>query len=237
MKNKNIFFLFIILLIVFSIFLPYGYTSTKKTVYASRDSYISSYDREANYGRQTTLYCGTWGTYKIYEYETYMYFDLSLTEPGWNKVNLYLMFFSVPQLIKFDILRISSSWSEFTIKWDNKPKHDIQLLTFKIDDNGLCCIDVSSYVSRTAFSICICTTYDQYAWISSREVYYAWLSSREDSLDYNKPRLVVEYGTTHYNLGIGFIGFIVVITIIAIAVYVLINQQKKEKVCNQNYSL
>ncbi len=170
MKNKNLFFVSIVLLISFSIFLSYGHAATKKTVYATQDSYVSSFDREANYGGQTFLYCGIWS---FYEYEVYMYFDFGSIKSGWNKVDLYLDFFLVSQIIHLDILRITGSWSEFSITWNNKPSHGMQLLSFLIDDNGLYYIDVSSHVSGTVFSICICTSYDQYAWISSREVYYA----------------------------------------------------------------
>lgn len=158
-----------------------------------------------------------------------MYFDLSLVKQAWNKVNLYIVFFSVPQIIHFDILRISGSWSEFSITWDNKPSHGIQLLSFKINDNGLCCIDVTPYVSGTEFSICICNTYDQYDWISSKEVYYAWVSSREDSLEFNKPKLVFEYETTGIDFVPIFIFSIILIAVIGIAVYVLNNQKKKIK--------
>ncbi len=229
MKNINQLLVSIIFLISFSIFLPYSHAATKKTVYATHDSYLSSYDRENNYGEQTSLYCGTWGTYDIYEYEVYMYFDLRSIKLGWNKVNLYLDFFLVSQIIHFDILRITGRWSEFLITWNNKPAHGMQLLSFLIADNGLYYIDVSSHVSGTVFSICICTSYDQYAWISSREVYYASISSREVSWENSRPKLVFEYETNYVDLILGLIGTIIAIAVIGVAVYVLFTQQKKKK--------
>ena len=229
MKYKHSILISVILSINLLILFPFSRAATEKTIYATKDSYVSSYDHEANYGDQNSLCCGTWGTFSTYEYEVYIFFDLSLIKTGWRKVDLYLDFFLVLQIIHFDILRITGSWSEFSITWNNKPAHGMQLLSFLIDDDGLYYIDVSPHVSGTEFSICICTSYDQYAWISSREVYYAWMSSREDSWENNGPKLVIEYETTYVDLIIGLIGSIIAITVIGIAVFVLITQQKKKK--------
>ncbi|MFX1313737.1 MAG: DNRLRE domain-containing protein, partial [Promethearchaeota archaeon] len=218
---KNPFFVFITFLIFSSIFIPYVHATTKKTIYATKDSYVSSYDREINYGGQNFLYLGIWN---IYEYEVYLYFDLDLIKLGWNNVYLYLDFSLVSDTMEFEVFKIVDNWDEFSINWNNKPSvfKGLLLFSFQVSDNGLYNIKFKPEISENSFSMCI---------RASDGDNYASLSSREGSNENYRPRLEFEYASTSsYYLSIIF--FVVIIVLIGCSLMILIyirNYKKMKK--------
>lgn len=225
MKYKNIILILIMLWFQLSSLLIFSTAASQETIYATKDSYVSSNDPDANYGGQSDLYCGIWVPYSIYEYEVYMYFDFSSIAQGWEEVLLYLDFSLVSQTMYFDLVRITQNWNEYSITWNNKPSHGTTLVSsFGVPDDGLYYGDVSNVVSGTSFSICICSSYDQDD--------YVWISSREDYWENNRPRLVFDYPAPQVDLGIlwGAIGGILgVLGAAAVIIVIMIYLSKKKK--------
>lgn len=91
----------------------------------SKDSYISESSSSSNNGTNSQLYAG--GSVG-YRYRTYMQWDISGI-PGSKVTDSYFTIYGLPSTSVnpddyFDVYRVTQSWGETSITWDNQASYD-----------------------------------------------------------------------------------------------------------------
>ena len=106
--------------------IPNAKASTTVQIPASADAYISSQFHSNNYGTATLLYVQTEGSRgsSTYRRRSLFNFDLSTIPSGVVilEATLKLYFYWAPHIDRdYSVHRITSTWAESTVKWDNAP--------------------------------------------------------------------------------------------------------------------
>jgi ribosomal protein L40E len=163
-------------------------------LYPTKDSYVNSYEPDKNFGSQPNLECGTFYIPMTGKQQTeaYICFDLSEITTENKKIELYLDFSLVSEMVDFDIITIDHEWEESLITWYNKPLPGEKLLSFSVANDSEIHFDVSSIVSKDFFSICIDSPYFQNELVN--------ITSREYDWENFRPRLIISSMSGEINL-------------------------------------
>ncbi len=131
-------------------------------IMTDRDSYVSSgwfldnYDaRDSNYGGRDWFFIGNSFGLK----ESYFHFNLTIIPSDAKiltaKIHFYL--YSVEETLDIQACQTSCDWEEYSITWDDKPTHGVNISALKVPANGNYQIDVSEYLTGKEISICLYT--------------------------------------------------------------------------------
>ncbi|MFX1346982.1 MAG: DNRLRE domain-containing protein [Promethearchaeota archaeon] len=115
----------VIFLLIFSLFLIIGlpvlayYDGYERTIHTNKDTYISEYYPDENYGSDNYLRVGKYGPGKVY---TYYHFNISSHSNKWREAWIYVKFDYGTNKIDIGVNLTHNNWDEMTITWNNKPE-------------------------------------------------------------------------------------------------------------------
>jgi len=181
----------LILMLTSPLFLGVEASSTTVTLNPSDDAHVYAYDSGSNYGSSEYVYVSGDSTFTYYGY---IKFDLSSIPSGSAivsaKLRLYGFYFYDAGTGNLEVYRVTGSWSESSITWDNKPGDaGSPTDTVAVPGSGNTWVEWDVTDDVQAF---IDGTYDNYGWVikrtsGGRADFYA--KEKGDHL----PELVIEY--------------------------------------------
>lgn len=136
--------------------------ASSKVLYPIDDSFVDSGETDRNRGTYRFLNSGKWAG-ENREMQAYISFNISSVSSEWSKATLSLTYWLTLKTFDVDIVRITTSWNEETITWNNKPAHDSTLLTMTVHESmeTTKLLDLSSDLewdfiyNKEVFSVCI----------------------------------------------------------------------------------
>jgi len=122
-KVKNIitaiFFLIFSLLLIIGLPVLAYFSGYDRTIHVNKDTYISEYYQDVNYGSDNFLRVGKYGSGKVH---TYFQFNISSHSYKWREAWIYVKFDYGTNLIDIGVNLTHNNWDEMTITWNNKPE-------------------------------------------------------------------------------------------------------------------
>ncbi|MHA1896413.1 MAG: CBM96 family carbohydrate-binding protein, partial [Promethearchaeota archaeon] len=150
--------------------------------YATKDSFISSYEPDTNFGGQDYLKLK-----KDWLFEdawVYISFNIGNMPESYEYKNVYLYFSWVDKTITVEIWEASNNWDEYSITWNNKPNLISQIASYVIPKSGKYGLRLDNLTITGPFTLCLK--------IASPNDTYVSIDSKEDKYGY-APRIVWFY--------------------------------------------
>ena len=114
-----IFFLICFLFLIIGLPVLAYFKGYERTIHLNKDTYISEYYPDVNYGSDNYLRVGKYGPGNVH---TYYHFNISSHSYKWKEAWIYVKFDYGTNLIDIGVNLTHNNWDEMTITWNNKPE-------------------------------------------------------------------------------------------------------------------
>ena len=114
-----------IFILIFFLFLFIGlpivayFRGYDRTIEVDKDTYVSEYNPNVNYGSEDYLRAGEYGPGKVH---AYYHFNITSHSYEWDEAWIYVKFDYGTNLTDIGVNLTSNNWDELTITWNNRPE-------------------------------------------------------------------------------------------------------------------
>lgn len=182
---------------------------------ADADADVLEDNPTSNYGYLQFLHVRSSGY--ISEAQAYLHFSFTDKPDNWNKAEIDISIQSTTIPFYVTVYLITAVWDEYTLTWNNKPSHGVNITSITIYSTTDLFFDISEYIIGDGISICVTTSNTQIGTLTafSRE----WSS--------NQPQLIWTYTPNDNNGEIinGYNILLLMLSLIGI-VFIIYRKQK-----------
>jgi len=162
------------------------------TIFSSKDSHIFNGAQDTNYGDWEDMHCGNYipeASFALRKNWAYIYFDISSSLKGWEKVSLLLTVWNIAKSSSLEMGIVNDYWNESTITWLNRPSNitwGIECLNLETD--GKIILDITDLIFPFSSSFSIILYNNQ-----TTDNINILINTKEYPIQDNHPQLVFEY--------------------------------------------
>ena len=168
----------------FSLFLNPFVREDSKSLIAIEDATISANEPTNNFGEDIRLKVGI----EVDVLEAFIKFDLSKAPRDYNRIILKLEITDISSSGYLEFYETNTSWSEYTITWDNAPQQEVRVASGFIYTVGNINFELTEdiLINQNMYSFCVT--------FSSQKIE---ITSRECTKEYTPPKIVIYFNTSN----------------------------------------